>query len=276
MADGVTNGEAVMAGALPLAGRTVVVTRAAAKAGALAERLHALGATPIVYPTIVHAPPADPTALDAALGRLAAGAYGWLVLTSRTAAEAVAARLGQSLGASQPRLRVAAVGPSTAAACRALLGVAPELVPERFLADELAAALGDLGGARALLPNADIARPELERRLRAAGADVERVVAYRTIPAPDDGLDMGALLAAGRVDAVTFTSGSTVRTFAAKVGPAGLAHLRRAVVACIGPSTAAACRELGLEPDVVAAVSTEEGLAEALAAHGCGNGAAPC
>lgn len=249
---------------LPLAGRMVVLTRAAERASGLAARLRAFGAELIIYPTIAYAAPERPDLFAAALGRLAAGAYDWLLLTSRVAVEAVAAGLPAPL---PPACRLAAVGAATARACRDLLGRAPEVVPERFIAEGLADALGDLAGARVLLPNADIARPVLEQRLRTGGAAVDRVVAYRTVPAPDNGLDMAGLLAAGRTDVISFTSASTARYFAQKVGPAGLAHARRAAIACIGPATAAACRELGLEPALVADPSTEESLAAAIAAY---------
>jgi uroporphyrinogen-III synthase len=175
--------------------------------------------------------------------------------------------LGLDLQSAIHKLQLAAVGPATAVACGELLGVSPATVPEQFIAEELAAALGDLLGKRVFLPNADIARPTLEERLRASGALVDRVVAYRTVPAPDNGVDMAGMLAAGAIGAITFTSGSTARAFVQKVGPQALELSQRAVIACIGPSTAAACRAVGLAPHVVAEVSTEEGLVEALIAY---------
>lgn len=252
----------------PLQGLRVLVTRAAERADGLAGRLRALGAEPLVRPTIAYAPPDDQAALDEALGRLEAGVYEWLLLTSITAVEAVA----RGLEGHAPRLggrvslKIGAVGPATAAACRALLGVEAAAVPERFVGAELAQALGDPTGRRILLPNADLARPALEERLVAAGALVDRVVAYRTVPAPG-GEELAALLGAGAIDAILFTSGSTARFFVRQVGEAGAAAARRTLIACIGPSTAEVCRELGLEPTLVADVSTEEGLVEALVSY---------
>ncbi|NTU85676.1 MAG: uroporphyrinogen-III synthase [Chloroflexales bacterium] len=246
----------------------MLVTRAAERADGLAERLRALGAEPVVRPTIAHAPPDDQAAFETALGQLEAGVYEWLLLTSVTAVEAVAAGLrdrAPHLG-SRVSLKIGAVGPATAAACRDLLGVEPAGVPERFLGEELATAMGDPAGRRVLLPNADLARPALEDRLRAAGALVDRVVAYKTVPAPG-GDELAGLLAEGAIDAILFTSGSTARYFTLQVGEAGVAAARRAIIACIGPATADVCRELGLEPAVVAAVFTEEGLVEGLVAH---------
>lgn len=249
----------------PLAGRRILITRAAERADGLAARLRALGADPVVRPTIAHAPPDDPAAFDEALGRLEAGVYEWLLLTSITAVEAVtrglegrAPRLGGRVS-----LQIGAVGPATAAACRDLLGVEAAAMPERFVGEELARAIGDPAGRRVLLPNADLARPTLEERLRDAGAIVDRVVAYKTVPAPG-GEDLAAMLEAGQLDAILFTSGSTASFFAQQVGAQGLAATRGVVIACIGPATAETCRELGLTPAVVADVSTEEGLVAAL------------
>lgn len=251
----------------PLLGLRVLVTRAAGRADGLAARLRALGAEPLLHPTIANGPPPDPAALAAALERLAAGVYEWLLLTSAAAVEAVARGLpnANQLGR-RVSLRVGAVGPATAGACRELLGAEPSVVPERFSGAELAAALGDPAGRRVLLPNADIARPELEQRLLTGGALVERVVAYSTVPAPG-GAALADLLGARGVDALLFSSGSTARGFAEQVGPAGLAAARRLIVACIGPSTAAVCEELGLPPAVVAAEHSEDGLVDALVGH---------
>lgn len=249
----------------PLAGLRVLVTRAAGRADKLAIRLRALGAEPLLRPTIAHAPPDDPEALAEALGRLEAGVYEWLLLTSVTAVEVVAHGLegrAPQLGG-RVSLRIGAVGPTTATACRELLGVEAVAMPERFVGEELARSIGDPVGRRVLLPNADLARPTLEERLRDAGALVDRVVAYKTVPA-QGGAELTAILAAGSLSAIMFTSGSTARFFAQHVGEMGLAAARHMVIACIGPATAEVCREIGLEPTVVATVSTEEGLVEAL------------
>lgn len=270
--------------ASPLQGWRIVITRSEDRAGGLAERLRALGAEPIPYPTIAFAPPEDTGALDAALQRLLAGSYDWLVLTSVTAVRSVHERLARSGGAildwgsaaSGPQSRVhnlklAAVGASTAAACAELLGRQPAVVPETFVAEALAEALGDaasdaeqgLRGRRVLLANADIARPQLQEMLQAAGATVERVIAYRTVPA-SGGVDLPPLLAAGAIDAITFSSGSTVRYFVRRIGPDALAAARQTVIVCIGPVTAEAARAAGLPPTVVAETFSEAGLVEAL------------
>ncbi len=252
-----------------LQGCRIVITRSEDRADSLIERLRSLGAEPLVYPTIAFAPPEDEAPLDAALQRLSAGTYDWLLLTSVTGAQVVRDKLAtldlfehvrtrQAAG-----LKVAAVGPSTAAACADLLGMPPAVVPEKFVAEALAEALGDLQGQQVLLANADISRPKLQAMLEVAGARVDRVVAYRTVPATG-GIDLPPLLAAGEIDAITFTSGSTARYFVQRIGPTALANARRAAIICIGPITAEVATAVGLPPTVVAATFNETGLVDAL------------
>src|SRR5438876_133383 len=135
----------------PLTGWRVVLTRAEGHSDGLARRLRELGAEPLFFPTIAFAPPDDCSAFDAALLRLRLGHFHWLALTSANAARFMLQRWTES-GLTLidgrpllPPLQVAAVGPATAAACGELLGVQPAVVPETFVAEALADALGDLG-----------------------------------------------------------------------------------------------------------------------------------
>ncbi len=207
-----------------LAGRRVVVTRAAQQAGDLEELLCSRGAEPLLYPCIAIAPPEDTGPLDEALRALAAGQFDWLVLTSRNAVTILAQRLRvANIGPLQPdRFSVAAVGSATAQALERDLGLSVDLVPETFVAEALA---GDL--LQRLAPNghvlvcqADIARPVLVETLAAGGAAVTSVVAYRTVIG-SGGVDLPALLRAGQVDAVTFTSSSTVRNLLIRLDAEG-------------------------------------------------------
>ena len=242
-----------------LAGKRVLITRAAEKAASLAAHLQALGAEPIVAPMIAHAPPSDPAQLQAAIERLSAGAYDWLILTSVTT---VTALLKATIA---PSCQIAAVGPQTARACRERFDREPTTMPTTFTAAALAKSLGDLSGQRVLLPCADLADPRLEADLRAAGANLERVIAYRTVPA-EPTIDLAELLADGALDAITFTSGSTARFFFARLSDAERSRLADCPLICIGPSTAAVVREHGFTP-TIANVATEAGLVEALIAY---------
>lgn len=245
----------------PLAGRRVLVTRARAQADALAEALEALGAEVVRFPTIRIAPPADPEPLRRA-ARTAA-AFDWIVFTSVNGVQRFWAALeetGQDAGALSG-VRLCAVGPATAAEL-ARCGAAPDLVPAEAVTDAVAEALLQaerMAGLRILLPRAEIARAVLPDALRAAGAEVVEVVAYRTDLDGEGAEEVRRMVDAGRVDVVAFTAGSTVRAFVELVGSPG-----RAKVASIGPVTSRAARELGLGVDVEAREHTIPGLVAAM------------
>jgi uroporphyrinogen-III synthase len=162
--------------------------------------------------------------------------------------------------------KIAAVGPTTTTACHDVLEAEPAIVPKKFVAEALAEALGDMQGQRVLLANADIARPILQEKLQEAGAIVDRVVAYHTVPATG-GVDMPRLLREDGVDAITFTSGSTARYFVDRIGQEVLPQAQQKVIACIGPIAAKGAQDVGLEPTIVADTYTEDGLVQALVAY---------
>jgi uroporphyrinogen-III synthase len=246
-----------------LQGRSVVVTRTRAQAAPFAQALAARGAIPILFPTIDIRPLDDCAALD----RILTGAdqYAWIVFTSVNTVNAVWERLrALGLTALTGPARIAAVGPATAAAL-AQRGAPIAAMPADFRGAAIAGALGELAGRRVLLPCADISREETAEALRQAGAVVDEVVAYHTTPAAPDPAGLAALR--GKVDAVTFTSPSTVRNFLTLVGPGARDLLARSLVACIGPVTAAAVTELGLAPPLQAPRSTGEALLDVLEAH---------
>ncbi len=229
---------------------TVLILRAPEQAAELAERLRAAGFEPVLYPTIRIAPPERWDDLDAALRRLSAGAYDWLVLTSANGVRHVWERLA-ALDLSLPSdLKIAVIGPATAAALRQR-GVEPTLMPDAFVAEALADTLGDVRGQRFLLARADRARPTLRETLLARGAMVDEVVAYRTLIAPPD-------TPPPEVDIVAFTSPSTVEGFVAALRGRPLSERTRVV--CIGPITARAARGAGLPVHAVAEEYTAAGL----------------
>ncbi len=239
----------------PLFGRTVVVTRAREQASSLRAELERLGARVVELPAIEISPlHFDLPDLDS---------YDWVVFTS---ANGVAGFFERGLGAAGldaralAGARVAAIGPGTAAALERR-GLRVDVVPERFVAESLLDAMPQAGdGARVLVPRAAVARDALLERLRDRGYDVEVLPVYETRTAtPDpDALD---LVRRGEVDAVTFTSSSTVTNFLDVVGD--LPDPRPVVVA-IGPVTAETARERGLGADAVAQRHTIDGLVETL------------
>ena len=253
----------------PLHGKRVVVTRAADQAGELVDLLRDHGADPLSYPCIAIAPPADTAPLDDALRRLAAGKFDWLVLTSRNTVTVLAGRLadlGLDTAAAHP-VCVAAVGEATAAAAERELGLKVDLMPAEFVAEALSSAMRARlhPGDRVLLCQADIARPVLARELTAAGAGVTAVAAYRTVMG-SGGVNLPALLAEHSVDAMTFTSSSTVRNLLQRLRDEGgeRADLDGVCLACLGPITAATAREQGLSVLVAPETHTLPALVEAL------------
>jgi uroporphyrinogen III methyltransferase / synthase len=231
--------------------------------------LEAEGAEVLECPAIRIVPPQDYGPLDAALRGL--GRYAWVVFTSRNGVAAAVQRL-RVLGLSSAVLsgpRLAVIGPATEEALRGH-GLRADVSPAEFRAEALVAALAPhvRRGSRVLIPRAAVARDVLPDGLRALGAAVDVVPAYRTeaaVPAP--GLaDLMRPAPAGRVDAVTFTSPSTVREFLRLAGPQAPSRLAGALVACIGPVTADAARAAGLRVGAVATRYTLAGLVAALCA----------
>jgi len=243
----------------PLRGRRIVVTRSLEQAPALCDRLAELGAEPVAFPTIQFVP-LPPGPLDAALQNLEH--YGWLIFTSANAVRFFFERV-EGLGLAPTWPRVAAVGAATAAAL-VERGLAVDFVPDEFVGEEVALGLGVLVGQRLLLPRAKIGRPEIVEMLRRQGAQVDDVPLYDTVTAAPDPQALAAL--AGGIDAITFTSPSSVRNFLKILDDAGFdsSSLNGAVVACIGPITAAAARDCGLAVAVVPDDYTIEALIQAL------------
>ena len=256
----------------PLFGRRIVVTRSREQAGELVELLEERGAEAIQAPTIRIAQPDDLSALDRAVQD--GGAYHWIVFTSANAVEAFMKRL---LAVGDIRdlkgVRLCAIGPSTAERL-SRYGLRVDLTPEEARSEAVIEALkatGPLEKTRFLLPRADIAREVLADQLREAGADVSEVVAYRTLLAGgdrDSDHDIYRMLLDRQIDAVTFTSASTVKNFARIFGEEQAADLlNTTVVASIGPVTAEAAQQLGINTTVMPSRYTIADLVDALVDH---------
>ena len=231
-----------------LAGVRVVVTRPAEQAGGFVARLENAGATVIKLPTIAIADPDSWAPVDAAIARLASGAYLWVMFTSRIGAKRFLDRVARHpAGDAFDSALVGAVGPGTARFLEEA-GVKVSLVPEPFTAAALASEIGpapgpagppdkaapgsagpenkaDPGSAgaqdkaepgRVLLPRAAETPPDMRAVLTGAGWSVDEVTVYRTVPAGEG--PAAAAVRAGDFDVVTFTSGSAARAFVGLVG----------------------------------------------------------
>ncbi len=254
----------------PLFGKRVLVTRPVGQANDLAARLRDEGAVPVVAPTIRIVPPEDPAPLAEAAA--AVHTYDWIVFTSANGVDAFFAALDH-LGRDARALpaRVCAIGPKTAHALEAR-GIRADTIPDEYRGEAVVDAILDeartLKGARILLPRAAIARDVVPERLRAAGARVDVVPAYRSVrPGPEESARIGALFDEDAVDVVTFTSSSTVKNLVEVLGDEAPARLAARTVASIGPITSETAAELGIRVDVTASEYTIEGLVRALSDH---------
>lgn len=253
----------------PLFGRSVVVTRAREQASGLAQELGRLGADVIQCPTIEISPLPDYAELDAAIARLSE--YAWLIFTSVNGVRWFWKRL-EAAGKDSRALglcRVAAIGPATAEALEAR-GIRPDFIPERYVAEGVVEGLlarGKVDGVRMLLPRAAKAREVLPDELRKAGARVDVISAYETIPAAtrkDEVLDR---IQAGTLDCITFGSSSTVENFLSLIPAETLRAHPDVRLAAIGPVTAKTLEAHGLPCHIMPEEYTIPALVQALVSH---------
>ena len=261
----------------PLLGLRVLNTRPKPADGhdEFNSRLQELGAQPIELATTILRPVGSPTILWQAIDRLLLpegdpAPPDWLIFTSANSVNYFmpaffrqgydARRLGQ--------VQIAAIGKATALALRRF-HLMPDFIPVRStslaLVDELSQAY-NLHGCKILLPRSSIAPDELPESLQALGARVEAVTAYEVLPTEPNPEAM-ALLLDREIDAVAFFSPSAVTGLAAQLAQTGT-HLAEVLagmtVACIGPTTAQAARELGLQISLIPETPGVEGMLSAL------------
>jgi uroporphyrinogen III methyltransferase/synthase len=239
-----------------LAGRTILVTRPAEQAAPLVRELERHGARVLVAPAIRLAP-ARSAALTSALRDLVAGRFAWMTLTSAATVDVLRDRVGSAHEIR--RTRVAVIGEGTAAAFRRWSGRDPDLQPATFTTVALARAFPP-GSGRVLCARADIAPEGLEEALARKGWDPVRVDAYRTVFARSLPREVRRALTWDEVDAVTFTSASTVRGFARVLGR----RYGSFIAVCIGPVTAREARANGFTVRRVASPHTIDGLVRAV------------
>jgi uroporphyrinogen III methyltransferase / synthase len=260
-----------------LTGKRIVITRAAAQSEALAQGLSARGASPVVLPLVSFAEPEDFAPLDHAIAEMQQ--FDWLILTSAQTVRAIeqrAAELRRPLVGTGNRLRVACVGPVTAAAARnAKLPV--EYVAMTHSGLGLANELGSkLQGSKVLLPRSDHANPDLPAALKRFGAHVREVIAYRTVRPAESDQESLKNIVAGQAGAILFFSPSAVQHFAEMVGAEKLHAIQEMLaITAVGPVTAKALREAGVERIVVAAETTAASVIDALEKHFAAAKAAP-
>ena len=251
----------------PLFGKTIVVTRAREQASASAALFSRLGARVIQFPSIRIEPMPSYAELDQAITVLSS--FRWVIFTSANGVRFFRMRL-DALGLDARAfagVRLAAIGPATARAL-ADMGLRADFVPESFVAESVVQGLlaRGMNGARVLLPRAMEARDVLPRALREAGASVDVVPAYRTVPSQEGKEEVLEALESGGIDCVTFGSSSTVRNFFAAVGTETMERHPEVRLAAIGPVTAQTLRDAGFEPDIQPDEYTIPALVDAVCA----------
>lgn len=243
----------------------ILVTRPSAQADDLAGLLRDRELAPVVVPTVAIDTASCAQLLDAMLDTLVGA--DWLILTSANGAEALADRLGANGGHRIPEgVRVAAVGPATAAVLRRA-GITVDHVPDAYLTVAIADGLGDLRGRRVVMARADAATPDLRDALLQRGALVDEVVAYRTVEGPGTSRDPLHAALHAELDGIAFTSSSTVRGLLRLASSIDRARARTIPAFCIGPVTARTASRYGFHVSAIADDHTARGLAEAIAAH---------
>jgi uroporphyrinogen III methyltransferase / synthase len=259
-----------------LAGKRIVITRAAAQSEALAGELSSLGAIPVVLPLVSFADPEDFVPLDAAIREIEQ--FDWMLLTSAQAvrqlvkrsAELKCRRIGSAI-----KLRIAAVGPVTAEAARRA-GLLVEYVSVTHTGVGLANELGErLREKKVFLPRSDRANPDLPAALKRYGAQVTEVFAYRTLRPTSTDEQSLKQIADGAANAVLFFSPSAVHYFAELFDGDQMRALQdRLAMTAVGPVTAHALREAGVSRAVVAVGTTAAAVIDALENYFAGSGKA--
>ncbi len=253
----------------PLLGKGIVVTRAREQASSLLAMLQEHGACCNQFPTIQITPMDSYEPLEKAI--LALAQYDWLIFTSVNGVKYFWKQLleigldTRILGG----IKVAAIGPATADALRDR-GVMPDFVPPKYVAESVVAGLLELGvkGAKVLLPRAKEAREVLPEELRKAGAEVDIIPVYETLPAGEDADKVVAAMDKGEIHCVTFGSSSTVDNFFSVVQPEVIKRNQPGIkLACIGPITAKTLAGYGFSADIQPEDFTIPALVDALVAE---------
>ena len=246
------------------------MTRPREDAAELVDRLVALGAEAIEAPMTRILPPEDFGPLDEAIHNV--DRFDWIVFTSSNAVDTFMARLrANALDARALKgINLLSIGPATRD--RLLRhGLRADIVPTEGKPEGVVQALrsdGPISGKRFLLPRANVGREILAEELRKAGAEVTDITAYRVLITDterDGEPDIYRLLLDRRVDVVTFTSASTVRNFVELLGREQAQDLlQQTTVACVGPVTAEAAVQLGVQTNVMPSEYTVPALVDAI------------
>lgn len=247
----------------PLFGQTIVVTRPAGQADALADRLADQGADVLIQPAIKIGDPPDLAAVDRSIAELAN--YAWVVFSSANGVRHYLGRILQSGGDLRAfgGVKLACIGPGTAEALSRYYLTA-DLIPEQFRAEALADCLSaQVAGRRVLLVRASRGREVLAQQLVAAGGLVDQVVTYSSQDVQQVDPAIHRRLRQGQIDWITVTSSAIARSLVRLFGD----DLSRTKLASISPITTSTLGELGFKVAAEANTYTMEGVVRAILNH---------
>ena len=248
----------------PLFGKKIVVTRAADQIREFSTLLEDAGAEVIAVPAIQLQPPKSWAGVDDAIKRIAG--FQWILFTSANGVGAFFKRLRAHNAdvRSLQSIRIGAIGAKTAARLESY-GLNVDVFPSEYRAEALADVVGAVQGANVLIARAEEARDVLPKTLEARGASVTIATVYRTLKARGVASAVKQRLLAGDIDAVTFTSSSTVDGFMESLSARERRKIfEHAKAAVIGPITAQTLRGYGIRPTIRAKRYTIESLASAI------------
>ncbi|MCP3876362.1 MAG: uroporphyrinogen-III C-methyltransferase [Desulfobacteraceae bacterium] len=253
----------------PLFGKRIVITRARVQASSLISKLSKLGAYCIEIPTIQIAPPKDIGPLKESIKNI--NAFDWLIFTSVNGVKFFFDTLfdmGKDVRV-LGHLKFACIGPVTKERLQDF-GIISDILPKTYRAESVIDAFSSvkIKNKKVLIPRAKKARTILPEELIKMGADVDEVTAYETQLSTNGKDELIDLLENKGIDAVTFTSSSTVSNFMSLLENKDAKKLLNNVItASIGPITSDTARSLDIKPDIEADEYTIQGLVDSLLAH---------
>ncbi|RUT00608.1 hypothetical protein DSM106972_073790 [Dulcicalothrix desertica PCC 7102] len=255
---------------LPLAGKTILVTRAAGQSSQFAQMLIDCGANVIEMPALEICQPSSWHSLDNAIANITS--FDWLILTSTNGVEYFLERLFATGGDARSlrNVKIAVVGEKTAQ-CLQTRGLRADYIPPNFVADSLIENFPEeLTNKKILFPRVESGgREVLVKELGAKGAEVIEVSAYQSCCPKSIPPSAEVALQSGTVDIITFASSKTVQYFcelAKQVfGDNSIEnYLESVCIASIGPQTSKSCRTLIGHVNIEAVEYTLPGLTQAL------------
>ncbi len=250
----------------PLFGKRIVITRARSQASDLVSKLSKLGAQCIEIPTIKIAPPEDIKPLKESIENI--NNYDWLVFTSVNGVKFffdILFDMGKDvriLG----HLKFACIGPVTKERLQDY-GIISDILPETYRAESVIDAFSrfEIKNKKILLPRAKKARTILPEELTKMGAEVDEIIAYETLLDDKEKEQLITLLEKNKIDAITFTSSSTVSNFMSLLDSQDSDNLLKEIVtASIGPITSDTIKSNNIKLDIEAKEYTIQGLVDAL------------